>query len=135
MKLNQLHQRFNLFSKSAGLLIKDKHKTITKVQQGFNKAVQNKGDLGKVWDQLVLLFSLAKDYANGSYTAIPTRAIIAVFAGLLYFISPFDVVPDFIPGLGFIDDAFILGMVYKQIAKDLAHYQKWKKNNKQIISI
>lgn len=135
MNFNQLNQRFSLFSKSATLLLKDKRKTISKVQQGFNKAVQNKGDLGKVWDQLVLLFSLAKDYANGNYTAIPTRAIIAVFAGLLYFISPLDVVPDFIPALGFIDDAFILGMVYKQIAKDLARYQQWKKNNKQIISI
>lgn len=135
MKISELHKSFNIFNKSAAALLKDKRKTAAKVQQGFSKAVQNKGDLSKIWDQLVLLFSLAKDYANGDYTAIPTRSIIAVFAGLLYFLSPFDVVPDFIPALGLIDDAFILGLVYKQIAKDLTHYQRWKKNHKQIISI
>lgn len=38
----------------------------------------------------------------------PARTKGLVFAGLAYFILPFDVIPDWIPGLGFTDDAAVL---------------------------
>lgn len=114
------------FSKIAGTLIKDKGKTLSKIQEGFAKADENKSALTNVWEQLQLLFSLAKDYANGAYTSIPKTTMIAVLAALLYFISPLDLVPDFIVGLGFLDDAFILGFVVKKVAKELEKYQAWK---------
>ena len=38
----------------------------------------------------------------------PTRPRLILIAALAYFVSPFDVVPDFILGLGFIDDASVL---------------------------
>ena len=38
----------------------------------------------------------------------PARTKGLVFAGLAYFILPFDVIPDWIPGIGFTDDAAVL---------------------------
>ena len=38
----------------------------------------------------------------------PTRARLILIAALAYFVAPFDVVPDFIIGLGFVDDATVL---------------------------
>lgn len=38
----------------------------------------------------------------------PTRARLILIAALAYFVTPFDVVPDFIIGLGFVDDATVL---------------------------
>lgn len=135
MNLNKLKSILNAFTKTAQQLIKDKGKTLEKVQEGLKKAATNKGALTNIWDQLQLLFELAKDYAKGNYTAISKRSIVAVIAGLLYFISPLDLIPDFIIGLGFVDDAFVLSLVYKQIAKDLERYQTWKSNQKPIIHI
>lgn len=117
------------FSKLASALIKDKGRTLSKIQEGFSKADENKSALANVWDQLQLLFSLAKDYSSGAYTAIPKSTMIAVLAALLYFISPLDLVPDFLLGLGFLDDAVILGFVYKKVAKELQKYQAWKALN------
>jgi len=114
------------FSKIAGTLIKDKGKTLSKIQEGFAKADENKSALTNIWEQLQLLFSLAKDYASGTYTAIPKTTMISVLAALLYFISPLDLVPDFLVGLGFLDDAVILGFVVKKVAKELEKYQAWK---------
>jgi len=135
MNLNKLKSILNSFTKTAQQLIKDKSKTLEKVQEGLKKAAANKGALSNIWDQLQLLFDLAKDYAKGNYTAISKGSIVAVIAGLLYFISPLDLIPDFIIGLGFVDDAFILSLVYKQLAKDLEKYQKWKDSQKTIIHI
>lgn len=126
MNFRKLMFSYFAFSKIAGTLIKDKGKTLSKIQEGFAKADENKSALTNVWEQLQLLFSLAKDYANGTYTSIPKTTMIAVLAALLYFISPLDLVPDFLVGLGFLDDAFILGFVVKKVAKELEKYQAWK---------
>jgi hypothetical protein len=42
---------------------------------------------------------------------LPLRRILAILAALLYVISPVDVVPDLIPGLGWLDDLLVLGLL------------------------
>lgn len=82
---------------------------------------------------MLLLFAVSKDYVNGDYTEIPKRSIIAIVGGLVYFLSPIDVVPDFVPVLGFIDDIFVLNLVYKQVLKDLEKYKIWKESQIKLI--
>ena len=136
MKLNR-QRVLDFFKKSqnrATVILNDKNKAGETIQDALGKAVNNKGALEGVWSKMLLLFSIAKDYVNGDYTEIPKRSVIAIFGGLIYFLSPIDVVPDFIPVLGFIDDIFILNLVYKQVLKDLEQYKVWKDNQGMKIS-
>ena len=49
---------------------------------------------------------------QGWVTGMPLlRRIFPILAALLYLISPVDVVPDFIPGMGWLDDFVVLGLV------------------------
>lgn len=45
-----------------------------------------------------------------------------IIAALLYFISPIDVLPDFIPGIGYIDDAFMLVIVYNTLENEIKKF-------------
>jgi uncharacterized membrane protein YkvA (DUF1232 family) len=135
MDKKKLISYFKSFTKKAEELLKNKEKTRTNIQNALKNATANKGALTAVWDKLHLLLSFAKDYSQGNYTHVPTGSIIAVFASLVYFVSPLDFIPDFIFGLGFIDDVYILTLVYKQVAKDLEKYKLWKERTKQIIHI
>lgn len=135
MEESRLKSSFKKFTKTAQQLLTDKNKTLLKVKDGITKASKNKDKLTAIWDKMQLLFALAKDYANGSYNDVSNASIVAIIGSLLYFISPIDVIPDFILGLGFLDDAFIIGYVFNKVAKELDKYQNWKANQKDIISI
>lgn len=137
MKLNR-QKILDFFKKSqskATVILNDKTRASKTIKDALGKAVTNKGDLEGVWAKLVLLFAVSKDYVNGSYTEIPKRSIVAILGGLVYFLSPIDVIPDFVPALGFIDDIYILNLVYRQVLKDLEKYKAWKDAQGKIIDI
>lgn len=73
-----------------------------------------------------ILISMIKDYFNKKYTEIPTKTIIALVATILYISNPFDLIPDFIPGLGVTDDIAVIGLCIKLIKDDLDRYKSWK---------
>ena len=74
-----------------------------------------------------VMISMLRSYYNGSYKAVPYRVILAVVGVLIYWLSPVDLIPDFLPGIGYIDDAAVLGLALKLIKKDLDQYKEWKK--------
>ena len=49
-----------------------------------------------------------------------------IVASLIYFVSPIDLIPDFILGLGFIDDATVLAWTIRACAADLAAFIAWE---------
>lgn len=85
-----------------------------------------RGPLKEVADQFRLFIAMLKDYRSGEYTKLPQRTLLSVAAALLYLISPVDVIPDFIPLVGVIDDIFVANLVWKQVRKDLDAYLLWK---------
>lgn len=98
--------------------------------KAFRKADDNKKHefISHIWDKVQLLFSLAKDWSNGSYKNISKSAILAIIGGMIYFVSPLDVIPDWLVGLGLVDDAAVLGLVINQMDKELTRYKEWKRN-------
>lgn len=80
----------------------------------------------KLGRQVTLLYRMVLDYWNKNYE-LPWATIAAIVAALLYFINPFDIFPDFIPVVGYIDDAFVMTFCIRLIQKDLKSYAR--KNN------
>lgn len=107
----------------------DKEKAGGTLKSAWTKAYTRKAELESIWVQLKLLFELVNDYIKGNYTEVPYRSIVAVFSGIIYFISPIDAIPDVILGFGFVDDVFILSLIIKQLEADLRKYQNWRENN------
>lgn len=56
----------------------------------------------------------------------------ALIAGALaYVIMPIDVVPDFIPGLGWIDDTFVLAATVARLSEEIVQYKSRMKSERR----
>ena len=97
----------------------------TLVLQASEKAEQNKGVLGTIWQDLLTLIELVKAWVTGRYRQVPWQTMVLAVAALLYFVNPFDVVPDVIPLFGFLDDATVIGFVIASIKKDIESFRFW----------
>ena len=80
--------------------------------------------------QLQDIVAMLNDYVNGRYRKIPKTAIIGAIGILAYIASPFDIIPDNIPVLGFIDDAFVITTVVDLcLERELERYRNWRAEN------
>lgn len=50
-----------------------------------------------------------------------SRAII--LGALLYFVLPTDATPDFLPGIGYLDDTVVLGIVIRRLSAEIDNYR------------
>ncbi|MDY4760572.1 YkvA family protein [Streptococcus thoraltensis] len=82
---------------------------------------------------LPILISMVRSYWKKDYTRVPRRTILAIISALIYFLSPIDVIPDWIPVLGQMDDALVIATCWKLVDKDIADYRKWQKERKNPI--
>jgi uncharacterized membrane protein YkvA (DUF1232 family) len=85
--------------------------------------------LTRLFQDLRLLIPLIKDYCKGTYRDVSVKSFVIFIVALAYIISPIDLIPDYIIGLGQIDDAVILGLSLFFLEKDLRKYKEWKDRN------
>jgi len=81
----------------------------------------------KIQDSLIALARMLSAWVKGDYRNISTKSIIAVVAALIYFVNPLDLIPDFIPVIGQIDDIFVLGYLIKMLNKEIERFMAWEK--------
>lgn len=97
------------------------------VERVRDKAERQKGRLSDVWQSLMALKRLVRAWATGAYRRIPWQSIALAIAALIYFLMPLDVIPDWLVGFGFIDDASFIVWVVKSIKDDLDAFLEWEK--------
>lgn len=98
------------------------------MQKAVTKSEKRKGSLHKVWNELQTLFRLIKAYISGNYRDVSTSTMILAVAAVVYFVNPFDVIPDFLAGVGFLDDATILGYVLANIRTETDKFRAWEES-------
>ena len=102
-------------------------------QEKIEKIASN-GTLSKFLDDIKLYFKMLGDIFTGKYKKIPVGTIAAIVGTLLYVLSPVDLIPDFIPVIGYLDDAAILAACLNFTRFDVEEYKKEKEEDTKEIS-
>lgn len=80
----------------------------------------------KLVTRLKVLTRMVKSYAKGSYRDIETKNILLMVAALVYFVTPIDLVPDFIPITGLLDDFTVVLWVYNKLQEEIDKFIAWE---------
>lgn len=96
-------------------------------EEGKKKA--KTGVLASSYEDICDLFAMLKAYVHGKYRDVPWKSIAAIGAALAYLICPIDLVPDFIPVIGLIDDLAVIGLCVGMVKNDLEKFRNWRRKN------
>ena len=102
---------------------------LERLLQRLEKKLATIPQVGDALSKVPALFSLLKSYANKEYTDLPIGTIVAIISALAYFVSPFDLIPDVIPGVGHLDDAAVVLACLKLVQSDVDEYLAWRTAN------
>lgn len=110
--------------------IKDEDvEVVLKSEEAINKKFSGANTLSKYAELGKVMLGMLKDLKNGNYKNVPWFTIATIVVSLLYVLNPLDVIPDFIPGLGYVDDLAVLSICIGWIESDLHRYLDWKVKN------
>ncbi|MDB5234067.1 MAG: hypothetical protein JWR44_1060 [Hymenobacter sp.] len=94
------------------------------------KKASDKNDVGtlahEAWETLQTMFRLIKSSMSGEYTGVPGTTVAAAVAVLIYFLSPIDLIPDFIPVLGLLDDVALVAWFSTTLKHELDRFHEWE---------
>ena len=113
-------------------LLKDKEKTEEFLQR-LEKKLKVIPKLGNTLSMIPVFISLVRNYIRKEYTTVPLGTIVAIVSALIYVLSPLDLIPDSIPGAGYIDDTLVITACLKLVGSDIYEYQKWREKNNKLI--
>ena len=122
--LDEIQKRF----KKAEDLLKDDARMESFLEK-IEKKIKWIPFLAQEFKNIPTMVSMVRSYLRGNYTKIPKRTILAIVSALIYFLSPIDVVPDWIPLLGQLDDAIVIASCWNLVNKDVEDYRQWKKES------
>lgn len=113
----------------------------TRMKQLLNDAytkASDKKDVGSIaheaWETLQTMLRLIRTSVSGEYTGLPTSTVVAAVAVTIYFLSPIDLIPDFIPVLGLLDDVALVAWFSTTIKEEMDKFLEWEKTRPSLVT-
>jgi len=124
---------FDKSKTEAQSILNDPAKTKELLHKVIRKSDDNEGIFDAIWEELRTLVRLVKSWKSGDYTNVSRKSVILVAGALVYLVNPLDIIPDFTPILGLMDDVTILGFVIKSVRSEITKFQNWEERETVIV--
>lgn len=105
--------------------LNDKNK-VNELIKNVIESLDNIPIIGKYFGDIPVMCLLVNDYISGAYKKIPFGSILTIVIALIYFVSPIDLIPDIIPGIGKLDDMLVISVAVGAVHNDIADYRESK---------
>jgi len=96
------------------------------IEQAVRKMETHSEAVKGVVDDLQLIFRLVRAWLKGDYRELSKKSLVVLVGALVYFLMPLDAIPDFIPGLGFMDDVTIVGLALTAVKTEIEKFREWE---------
>ncbi len=105
---------------------------VDKSRRKMHKVKNKKISFKTFIPQLLTFQRMLKAYSRKEYPHVPWKSLLSIIGAILYFLNPLDLIPDFIPGIGLLDDITVLAWAYKSLGTDVARFEEWEQTNRLV---
>lgn len=131
-KVTDSPPRFSHFRRRAEQLLENPGRVGVVLKQVRDKLPSlGGGRLGQLAQDLKVVLDLVAAWFSGEYRQVSNKTIVILLAALLYFVTPLDLIPDFLFGWGLLDDAVVLTYVVTLLQGELQNFRQWQKAKEQ----
>ncbi len=125
------HAIFRRFVTKAGGFLGKPAKLAMLLSSAYEKLIDTKsteGGFSQIKEVMKTFMRLVRAYANGSYRTVSNKSILIGIGVLLYLVTPLDLIPDFIPVLGLLDDISLMAWFVDAFQKEINNFKAWETN-------
>ncbi len=79
-----------------------------------------------LWAYFQAMLRLIRAYYRREYRNVSLQNLVMIVGAIIYILNPFDLIPDWIAGLGFADDAVVLAFAVRQTRQTLDDFMTWE---------
>jgi uncharacterized membrane protein YkvA (DUF1232 family) len=79
-----------------------------------------------LWAYFLAMLRLIRAYSRREYRNVSMQNLVMIVGAIIYILNPFDLIPDWIAGLGFADDAVVLAFAVRQTRQTLDDFMTWE---------
>ncbi|HRW98609.1 MAG TPA: YkvA family protein [Cyclobacteriaceae bacterium] len=129
MRIELFGTAFAIAQKQAQRLLGNRTRLVLLLSQLGTKlaTVERKGELaGRAKEKVLVFWRLLRAIIFKNYRGLSWKAVVSVLAALIYFVNPADVIPDFVPLSGLLDDFSILIWTYNSFQAELEKFLDWE---------
>lgn len=102
---------------------------LTDVKGRLEKISNDSNERSTFIHQLQVIVRMVRAYISGNYSAFSTSTLVTLVFALVYFITPIDLIPDFIPALGLTDDISLVYFIFRSLAEDIEKFKAWEETH------
>jgi uncharacterized membrane protein YkvA (DUF1232 family) len=123
----RLETEFSQALKSARSYVNDPDRLRALVKEAAKKAASlPKEQFKETWAYFQTMLRLISAYYRGDYRKVAMTTLLVIIGAIIYVVNPFDLIPDWIPALGFLDDAVVLAFAVQRTRKTLDEFMSWE---------
>lgn len=124
---------FQRFRERAERIARHPRRVRKVVREAYDKMAKHGDEIGQIRADLPVLLRLVRAWIGGDYRRIPLKAIVLVLAAALYFVNPLDLIPDFLPIIGYLDDAAVIGYVLRTLHDEVERFRDWETDEVEVM--
>jgi len=100
-------------------------------EEELKNAKEKASFLGEMAEKFLLLVRMIEAALRGEYE-IDLGSLALLITAVIYVISPIDAAPDFLPFIGWLDDASVVGIIFKILEDMISKFEKYEKEKNRI---
>jgi uncharacterized membrane protein YkvA (DUF1232 family) len=123
-----LEHSFERAKRAAESYAGDPERASRLLDEAAEKGNRQRRIFGNLWTDFLAALRLLRAWNRGQYRGMSLGTILSALAALIYFVNPFDLLPDIFPIFGYLDDATIVAWVLHSIRGDLEKFRAWEES-------